>query len=72
MWVFITYFVAVLNQSEVGLLQGEIAGEVWSGWLQGGAPYAMYNLAIALGLLFAGTLPVFYISLANRNILVLK
>jgi len=51
--VFITYFVTIINQSEVGLMQGEMAGEVKPGWWLGGAYYAIYNLAVAPGLLFA-------------------
>lgn len=51
--VFITYFVCVVLQADASLFDREHIYEVKSGWLLGGSLYAMYNLAIAPGLLFA-------------------
>ncbi len=51
--VFITYFICVIQSTDNNLISSVSAGEVESGWLVGGGLYAMYNLAVAPGLLFA-------------------
>ncbi|MDC0994455.1 hypothetical protein OAT01_01945 [Pseudomonadales bacterium] len=51
--VFGYYFIEILNNGEVEVLQTVIGGTIEPGWLQGGVLYAMYNLAIAPVLLFS-------------------
>ncbi|TDG14700.1 hypothetical protein E2F43_00190 [Seongchinamella unica] len=51
--VFVAYFIQVMNHGDVDVLQAVKNGAVEVGWLQGGALYAMYNLAIAPVLLFS-------------------
>lgn len=51
--VFVAYFIQVMNRGDVDVLQAVKNGAVEVGWLQGGALYAMYNLAIAPVLLFS-------------------
>jgi len=51
--VFAYYFVEILNNGRVDILQSLTDGGIESGWLQGGILYAMYNLAIAPVLLFS-------------------
>ncbi|MDA7774155.1 hypothetical protein N8993_08205 [Pseudomonadales bacterium] len=51
--VFGYYFIEILNNGEVKVLQTVIGGTIEPGWLQGGVLYAMYNLAIAPVLLFS-------------------
>ena len=52
-FVFAYYFLQILDNGEVDILQAVSHGSVEPGWLQGGALYAMYNLAIAPVLLFS-------------------
>ena len=52
--VFATYFYQVMNHADaVDILSSLKNGAAETGWLQGGAMYAMYNLAIAPVLLFS-------------------
>ena len=51
--VFVLYFIQVMDNGEVDVLQAVQTGAVEKGWLQGGLLYAMYNLAIAPVLLFS-------------------
>ncbi|PMG48940.1 hypothetical protein [Shewanella sp. 10N.286.52.B9] len=51
--VFITYFVIVVGQSDTDLLAATALTDIEPSWWFGGALYAMYNLAIAPGLLFS-------------------
>ena len=51
--VFGYYFIEILNNGNVEILQTLTQGSVESGWLQGGILYAMYNVAIAPVLLFS-------------------
>lgn len=51
--IFGYYFLEILNNSEVDILQSLTRGSIEPGWLQGGILYAMYNLALAPVLLFS-------------------
>jgi uncharacterized membrane protein YkvI len=51
--VFVFYFIQVMDNGEVDVLEAVRNGGVEIGWLQGGVLYAMYNLAIAPVLLFS-------------------
>lgn len=51
--VFGYYFIEILNNGNVEILQTLAKGSIEAGWLQGGILYAMYNLAIAPVLLFS-------------------
>ena len=51
--VFVLYFIQVMDNGEVDVLQAVKNGAVEVGWLKGGVLYAMYNLAIAPVLLFS-------------------
>ncbi len=52
--VFAAYFYQVMNHADaVDVLSSVKSGSAETGWLQGGAMYAMYNLAIAPVLLFS-------------------
>ena len=51
--IFGYYFIAILNNSEIDILQSLTHGGIEPGWLQGGILYAMYNLALAPVLLFS-------------------
>lgn len=51
--VFGYYFIEILNNGNVEILQTLAKGSIEVGWLQGGILYAMYNLAIAPVLLFS-------------------
>lgn len=51
--VFVFYFWQILNNGEVDVFGAVSRGDIAPGWFQGGALYAMYNLAIAPVLLFS-------------------
>lgn len=50
--VFICYFVIIIQQADAISLIQQNSQQINSGWLLSGALYALYNLAIAPGLLF--------------------
>lgn len=51
--VFVVYFVQILDNGGLDVIQEVSRGRVEAGWLWGGVLYAMYNLAIAPVLLFS-------------------